>query len=83
VPSTMRVTGPAAESPKHIGGTLSGPTRAPSGGAGRNCRTGTRPGEAPPSEVTMATIPIAVALLVVIGLVRLVFFSRDPQTPNR
>jgi hypothetical protein len=31
----------------------------------------------------MATIPIAVALLVVIGLVRLVFFSRDPQTPNR
>jgi hypothetical protein len=34
-------------------------------------------------EVTMATIPFAVALLVVIGLVRLLFFSRRAQTPNR
>lgn len=31
----------------------------------------------------MATIPIAVALLVVIGLVRLVFFPRNAGTPNR
>ena len=32
----------------------------------------------------MATLPFAVALLVVIGLVRLVFFSGPPQkTPHR
>ena len=31
----------------------------------------------------MATIPFAVAILVVIGLVRLVFFSRPPQSPHR
>ena len=31
----------------------------------------------------MATIPFAVAILVVIGLIRLIFFSRPPETPHR
>lgn len=31
----------------------------------------------------MATIPFAVALLVVIGLIRLVFFSRNSPSSNR
>jgi hypothetical protein len=30
----------------------------------------------------MATIPFAVALLVVIGLVRLLFFAHHPRSPN-
>lgn len=78
----MRVTGPAAESSQHIGGTLSGPIRAPTRVRGTELPDRNNGPERPPLEVTMATLPFAVALLVVIGLVRLLFFSGRSETPN-